>query len=73
MTSLRRQSRIMQAANAEASKVWPALTTEQAERAKDAAFAVMIALMQAGRDASVCRAQYMNHVAMIERAAGFGD
>lgn len=73
MSGMKQTARVLEVSDNDARHVWPTMTPAEAERGKDAAFAVMVALMQAGRDAGACRAQYMNHVAMFERAAGFGD
>lgn len=65
-------SRVLSPADRDARHVWPFLTPTEAQDAKDAAWTLYVALYRAEKgDPAVHRANYLNQIAMIEKAAGY--
>ncbi|CDO38953.1 hypothetical protein [Novosphingobium sp. KN65.2] len=73
MTS-HQQARLLQASDREARHEWPTLTPNEAQEAKDVAWTLFVTLYRIeGGDPAIHRANYMNQVAMIEKAAGWAQ
>lgn len=64
----------IQSIAADANARWPVLTPGEAQDAKDAAWTLYVALYRTEQgDPAIHRANYLNQVAMIEKAAGYAS
>lgn len=67
-------ARLLESADKDARHQWPTITAKEAQDAKDAAWTLYVTMYRIGEgDPAIYRANYMNTVRMIERAAGFGE
>lgn len=74
MTSVHRQARLLQASIEDTRHEWPVLTPKEAQDAKDAAWLLFVTLYRTEQgDPAIHRANYMNTIAMIEKAAGYSS